>query len=184
MMSEISPLDRTKVWEWLREHRRNARTPEDMAGMTWATYLRDAPGARDELPIAVEELAKWLEVDVRVVRTPMPQAGTAETRSGEARVRVRAADHIHHRRFSLAHELGHVLLHPPGEYDRSSADSEFFRSPEEVEANSFGAALLMPRDRLYTDVLRIGLNIARLARMYLVSETAMTFRLKVIGALP
>lgn len=61
------------------------------------------------------------------------------------------------KRFVIAHELGHVLLHPAvkqhdllalGEVDRLS----YRQSPEEVEANYFAAEFLMPQ-QFFTPLL-------------------------------
>ena len=54
------------------------------------------------------------------------------------------------RRFVIAHELGHVLLHPNvrqmDEVDRGQARNfDYYQAAEELEANYFAAELLMPR---------------------------------------
>lgn len=94
-------------------------------------------------------------------------------------------------RFTIAHELGHLLLHDGIEVRvdkhfrvnlRSSASSKA-EDVEEIEANAFAAELLMPRDFLLRDARKLTLDIedeeqiAALARRYEVSRQAMTFRL-------
>lgn len=52
------------------------------------------------------------------------------------------------RRFSIAHELGHWVMHPEVEqgYLCTTEDlSDYYRSPAEAEANWFAATLLMPK---------------------------------------
>lgn len=52
------------------------------------------------------------------------------------------------RRFSIAHELGHWVMHPnlkQGRYCTETDLTDYVRSPEEAEANCFAATLLMPR---------------------------------------
>ncbi len=52
------------------------------------------------------------------------------------------------RRFSIAHELGHWVMHPEVEqgYLCTAEDlSDYYRSPVEAEANWFAATLLMPK---------------------------------------
>lgn len=61
------------------------------------------------------------------------------------------------RRFVVAHELGHVLLHPDlkqiDEVDRRQARNfDYFQAAEELEANYFAAELLMPKRFFAVDV--------------------------------
>jgi len=94
-------------------------------------------------------------------------------------------------RFTLAHELGHSLLHEgtPVRFDRDfrvnlrSDRSSLAVDPEEIEANFFAANLLMPREMLIRDLggNYIDLDDARAtrswARRYGVSMQAMNLRL-------
>jgi Zn-dependent peptidase ImmA (M78 family) len=94
-------------------------------------------------------------------------------------------------RFTIAHELAHLLLHD-GEEVR--VDTNFrinLRSPEsssaedmeEIEANAFAAALLMPEVFLRGDLANFVLDVddphqvQQLAQRYGVSAQAMTIRL-------
>lgn len=98
---------------------------------------------------------------------------------------------ITRKRFTLAHELGHLLLHIKNgihiDYAivkmRDSKTSEGI-DEEEIEANRFAAELLMPWEFLKADIEVSGLihaddgiSIARLAKKYDVSVQAMTIRL-------
>jgi len=66
-------------------------------------------------------------------------------RHGVIRVRADATD-IGRRRFGIAHELGHWELHEESHWLAcSSADlRDYKKSPQEAEANTFAAELLMP----------------------------------------
>jgi Zn-dependent peptidase ImmA (M78 family) len=94
-------------------------------------------------------------------------------------------------RFTISHELAHLLLHD-GEELR--VDTNFrinLRSPgsstaediEEIEANAFAAALLMPEDFLKEDLANFVFDVddaqqvQQLAQRYGVSAQAMTIRL-------
>ena len=62
-------------------------------------------------------------------------------------IRVRAGvGEIGRRRFSIAHELGHWELHEESQWLACSAADlrDYKKSPEEAEANTFAAELLMP----------------------------------------
>lgn len=75
------------------------------------------------------------------------------------------------RRFTLGHELGHLLLEHQG-----CSGSPNDGSHEEQEANAFAAELLMPRVILKAD-LRKQPNIPELAKLYCVSSQALTIHL-------
>lgn len=77
------------------------------------------------------------------------------------------------KRFSLAHEYGHVVLHP------------FPTETMEKEANEFAAELLMPAAGIQQDIKR-GLTIPKLGALKLkwrVSMAALIFRAKHLGAI-
>lgn len=80
------------------------------------------------------------------------------------------------RRFSIAHELGHYLLH------RDLIAAGTTPGPEhEREANEFAAELLMPEEV----IRRAALNqLAELKDHFLVSPTALQVRLERLGILP
>lgn len=91
------------------------------------------------------------------------------------------------KRFTIAHELGHLLLHNDPYHvdtqihlrDRRSSTAE---SIAEVEANQFAANLLMParmlqKDLLAMDVIDIDGAAEELAAKYGVSLQAMTLRI-------
>jgi Zn-dependent peptidase ImmA (M78 family) len=100
------------------------------------------------------------------------------------------------RRFNIAHELGHLLLHPGEELRVDTKFRVNLRSPEsstaedveEIESNAFAAALLMPEAFLKKDLHGIVLDIddaeqvQSLAKRYEVSTQAMTLRLVKLAA--
>lgn len=95
---------------------------------------------------------------------------------------VNARHHAHRRRFSLAHELGHILLNHVGEdlEEMPSIDAppESMRhyaagDSREKEANIFASALLMPIDMLKKEYAK-GADIDKLAAIFAVSQQAMT----------
>jgi Zn-dependent peptidase ImmA (M78 family) len=142
-------------------------------------------------PIDVEALAGALGIRVTYEALDNDVSGLMLFEGGTARVAVNQSHHRNRQRFTLAHEIGHLLLHANG--DRLFVDRRFFRNEwaskgelrEEVEANAFAAALLMPRALIrrhldfeggITDV-----DVFRLATQFGVSEQAMTLRLVKLG---
>lgn len=107
-------------------------------------------------------------------------------------------------RFSIAHELGHVILHPLSalivdhavRIDWRDDVSALGTDMQEVEANAFGAALLMPKEMVFMEIKEYvsrfensGVGLTReeftseLARTFDVSTEAMGFRLINLGIL-
>lgn len=93
-------------------------------------------------------------------------------------------DEVSHRtRFTIAHELGHVLLGHVNENNVMMRDTTFSSSthdPDERAANAFAAELIMPRSRV-KELYRSARNIHQLSEAFGVSTQAMTFRLKNLG---
>lgn len=94
-------------------------------------------------------------------------------------------------RFTIAHELGHLILHEGEEVHIDKLFRVNLRAPvpswaddvEEIEANTFAAALLMPKEFIRKDISKLTIDIedseqiTLLANRYQVSAQAITFRL-------
>ena len=75
--------------------------------------------------------------------------------SGGGRIRVRDSGSRGRQRFTIAHEIGHFVLHPSPQIDKDDGPSQFtmwHNSGEETEANIFAAELLMPEFLVTTKV--------------------------------
>lgn len=108
-------------------------------------------------------------------------AGVLDTTKEPARISVRHGDHPHRQRFTVAHEIGHLLLHDFGVAHRDTS----FRDPVfggvETQANQFAASLLMPAWMVYDQMRKTARDEYQLAERFLVSEEAMHYRLKNLG---
>lgn len=89
-------------------------------------------------------------------------------------------------RFTIAHELGHALLHANEHYDREFRRDHMSSSavdPDEMDANAFAASLLMPADWVRekwaetTDLLD-DQWLGRTARQFGVSSQSLMYRLE------
>ena len=115
-------------------------------------------------------------------------SGMLLIRGDYAMIGVNQSHHRNRKRFTIAHELGHYILH------RDQSDmfvDAFLRSgnsaqgidPQEIEANAFAAELLMPKRVLINEVAASSINvldedaIGWLAFKFGVSTAAMTIRL-------
>ncbi len=115
---------------------------------------------------------------------------------GKPIIGVNFAHHPNRQRFTIAHELGHLLLHASDAVhvddpvknrdERSSQGTDV----QEIESNLFAAELLMPAKFLADDLRHFGaLNlldeqkVEMLADRYQVSTQAMAVRLNSLGHL-
>lgn len=106
------------------------------------------------------------------------------------------------KRFTIAHELGHFILHKDSEGDTVFVDKDFivkYRSNklysevelrQEQEANAFAASLLMPKEFIFDELNSERLRnlseselIPELAKVFNVSVPAMTYRLSNLNVL-
>ena len=94
------------------------------------------------------------------------------------------------KRFTIAHEIGHHILHDNHlHYDgENMAETTYFRatkltSAEETEANYFAAELLMPEELIEKCIANGVTYVGELATCFNVSEQAMRHRLINLGYL-
>jgi hypothetical protein len=108
----------------------------------------------------VEAIARGLDAEVIDAELPGAEAQLVvrdrQRRPLDLRARIRVARDANpvRRRFSIAHELGHLVMrHAPralGELCTSDAMEGRTTRPEEEEANAFAAALLLPAQMIGT----------------------------------
>ena len=152
-----------------------------------ATELLEKHGV-SKPPVPVEQIAESLGARVRFSPHEGELAGMLMRGNGQTVIGVNSLHHVNRQRFTIAHEIGHLLLHK-GEVhiDRSfrvhrrDAVSSMAIDPEEIEANRFAAELLMPFDMIANDLAELidvedEDEIKRLADKYQVSVQAMTHR--------
>lgn len=80
-------------------------------------------------------------------------------------------------RFDMAHELGHILLHPWGDENDVLSKDEF--NGREKQANMFASALLLPRDSFGADISAYPTNLEYykfLKKKWNMSMQAMMYR--------
>lgn len=150
-------------------------------------------------PVPVERIAR--DMGARVAFEPCDGEVSGmlfqDPDDGQVVIVINSANAKVRQRFSLAHEMGHLQLHEQPIYvDRPvnvrfrNERSSLAIDTEEIAANRFAAALLMPEDWLLNDVAqRMGRDmqlsdeafVEELARRYEVSRQAMEFRLANLG---
>lgn len=101
------------------------------------------------------------------------------------------------RRFTVAHECGHWVLHVPGsgdacfcrpadisDRDYSGGDTVRELRTREAEANAFARELLMPELLVHQQSRETGCNLSAMAERFDVSVPAIRLRLLTLGLLP
>ncbi|TIL24585.1 MAG: ImmA/IrrE family metallo-endopeptidase [Mesorhizobium sp.] len=143
---------------------------------------------QDGAPIRLSAIANAL--GVRVIATTLPSGISGEIRpdldnAGQFVIKVNRNDSARRQRFTVAHEIGHYLLHRD-QIGAGITDDVLYRSElsdrREAQANRMAADLLMPQqlvdewlDRART--LKVDNVVGFLADKFNVSEAAMKIRL-------
>src|SRR5579864_7805419 len=133
-------------------------------------------------PINIERVARGEGASVLTKRLEDELSGFLIKATEQFIIGVNSRHAPTRQRFTIAHELGHALLH---KFDDVHVDHAFkLRSPlssqavdvEEIEANTFAAWVLMPQVMLMKDLERTGIDveddegIGDLAKRYGVSQ--------------
>lgn len=145
--------------------------------------------------VEVEKIAEQLGIAVRRMPLQKDVSGIIKINSnlGTPVIVVNQEHHEKRQRFTIAHEIGHFLMH--SEENVHVDGVIFFRGPEsttgsntkEIQANQFAAELLMPSIdlvRRYNGLIQelnddenFSLLINKLATFYDVSEQALSIKL-------
>jgi len=145
-------------------------------------------------PVPVERIAKGLDAQLRFSPLDDELSGMVYVKDGTPIIGVNALHHPNRQRFTLAHEVGHLVLHRAEITRQIHVDKGFpmlMRNATsaggidemEIEANFFAAELLMPERFLARSLQGQSFDIddegavSTLAKEYKVSTAAMRFRL-------
>lgn len=150
-------------------------------------------------PVPVRTLAESMGIRVAEESLEDDVSGMLYRRAGGSLILVNRDHPSNRRRFSLAHEIGHLLLHNAAVFIDKKVRIDFRDSRsalgvdlDEIQANQFAAALLMPEQWVLEQVnaARARRNpptdenlIAELAAIFEVSEQAIEHRLANLGLL-
>lgn len=157
---------------------------------------------RETSPVDPVKIAKALRIEVKLEKVDDDLSGFLyrDPKTNRAIIGANSRHHENRRKFTVAHELGHFLLHKaekvhlderkPGGFilqwrdQNSSTGEDLF----EREANLFAAELLMPAKALEKDLRNQDVDLLEdedflkdLAKKYGVSVQALTIRLNYLG---
>jgi hypothetical protein len=143
-------------------------------------YLGDAPA--DSIPIPIEQIAEHVGVR-RVVRTTLPHSGRLIPVNGRYVVEINSREDRARQRFTLAHELGHIVIsNTQGEMQEESV--QFLRCERdnfiEKLCDKIAGRMLMPDQFVRSELEKVDLTLpvlSRLAKFFGVSLSAIAVRL-------
>jgi Zn-dependent peptidase ImmA (M78 family) len=136
------------------------------------------------VPLNVRAVAEFLGVEVVEEAMDDDLSGYLEMRNGHWVAGINAFHHNNRKRFTVAHEIAHLLLHSSDEtsfHDRTFARREAEGKPMEREADAFAAALLMPANDVRQAIAAGETSLSTLAERFKVSALAMKFRVMKLG---
>jgi Zn-dependent peptidase ImmA (M78 family) len=141
---------------------------------------------REKAPVDVKAILKKLGIKVHEVDLGKSISGAIEkSRGGVYTISVNSADSLTRKRFTMAHELGHYMLHRDKIGD-GITDNRMYRaneancrigSKEETQANQFAANLLMPKELIESLQVQGIKDEGELAEILSVSLQALNIRL-------
>lgn len=141
-------------------------------------------------PVDLDQLCSELGIKLSRKRLPDTMSGKIERKDdNQFEITVNKTHGAYRQRFTIAHEIGHFILHRhlmgTGISDNTayrSDDCEMgnsnIKASHEAEANRFAAALLLPKELVVDRFNNVTQDIAKLAQYFEVSQQAMKIRLK------
>jgi len=150
-----------------------------------------------KVPIDVERVARHLGVRIELADLGEECSGALLRKGSAAVIGVNYSHHPNRQRFTIAHELGHFVLHKGDKYIDNGMATVQFRNAEsssgtqleEREANQFAAALLMPDNLIRVEFGKHPFDLGddqalnTMCKRFGVSSQAMSFRLVNLGLL-
>jgi Zn-dependent peptidase ImmA (M78 family) len=140
------------------------------------------------IPVDPIRIAELLGIDVYTAVMDENFSGALEKLPNhDPAIYLNRSDHPNRQRFTCAHELGHYYARTQsgddqyGYTDRRDELASAGTNQDEIYANQFGAALIMPREVVNDRHKRLDGDIVRLAATFRVSEDAMRIRLTTLG---
>ena len=151
---------------------------------------RDGTASHRKYITNVKGIAKQLGIEILPYSFSEDISGLFFKKGDKLYLGVNSSHSEKRKRFTIAHEIGHFILHSdePLHYDVKELESLHFRSENisdlnEIESNSFAAELLMPEE-LVRELIEKGVtSVKKLSEKFNVSEEAMRYRLINLGYL-
>lgn len=133
-------------------------------------------GVAQCIPLDMEDLLGRLGITVRLC-PDLPARGLAVKHRSGALILINRSLSAFQRRFTAAHELGHLIMHPPGLYRALPKRCE-------AEADGFAGELLVPSwavEPTWLKDMTMGERVFWVCRRFLVSRQCASVRLAKLG---
>jgi len=146
-------------------------------------------------PVDINRIAKKLGIKIVKLKFANDKISgllKLKSKSGKPVIAVNEGHHINRQRFTIAHEIGHYLLHNINDLHVDSG-AVYFRDEKsaqatnikEIQANQFASELLMPRNIIIHDLKKvieknnnnIEDSLLELSEAYGVSQQAMLIKI-------
>ena len=157
--------------------------------MNLSDQWRVFTGSLVSAPVPVEGIPQKLGIGFNTAYLSQEISGMLERLESGFVITVNALDPLTRRRFTLAHELGHYMLHRHLIGDGLD-DDRMYRSTDkgkyhntligprqETEANRFAANLLMPKSLIDRYRMQFDDDVEEMASLFQVSRHSMSIRL-------
>lgn len=139
--------------------------------------------AEDNFPHAPEKLAELLEIEVR--RSPLNCDGWCLQINNRSIIRINSNTTKVSQRFTLAHELGHLICGIPTVVGESISEIQHSTNEEEKIVNYLAAKLLLPQKKIRSFIPEIPITsaiIKKIAKKAKVSELVVARRLSSLAS--
>lgn len=139
--------------------------------LAWQILLREHVCA---LPVSVSELARGMGIRIMYYKSDNEDDGYSTLDEGEPMIFINSAAANNRKRFTAAHELGHILLGHVGKYALVNREPSASDNPIEQEANVFASRILAPACVLWALDVHSAEQISKLCN---ISMTAAQYRM-------
>ncbi len=131
-------------------------------------------------PLDIKDLARALGIKIKSEALADDISGHLRKINNQWVITVNGLQHPRRQRFTIAHEIGHFILHSNDQNE--FIDKILFRSNNwstiELDANKFAAELLMPEDKFRNYMNHRSTAVEKLAEHFEVSSLAVRMRAK------
>lgn len=145
--------------------------------MSWKILIQENI---TELPVDIVRVCRQLGIQVKYYKPENQTDGRSLIIAGEPVIFVRRECSRQRIRFTIAHELGHILLGHVGKYSLVNREPSPNDNPIEREANVFASRLLAPACVLYGCGVKTANEISTLCD---ISSQAAEYRMKRLAVL-
>lgn len=140
--------------------------------------LRTDAFKETQLPVDVFRLARERDITIYPRLLPSFVSGILYKYDIGSYMYLNVTQPMTRKRFTVAHEIAHHILHPAGIYTENGT-----RSRIEREANALAAKILMPAQSVL-EYLERGYTVPEMARVFGVSREAMNIRIEEVTQNP